>query len=75
MKLHPLDTSAILTTIVGVSALTANSVFQAQLTAIFGSHTEQVLALLGLAGLIAPILLRVYGAPSVSPPLPPTQEK
>jgi hypothetical protein len=75
MKIHPLDTTAILTTIVGVSALTANSVFQTQLTALFGSHAEQVLALLGLAGLIAPIILRVCGAPSVSPPLPPTQER
>lgn len=75
MKIHPLDTTAILTTIVGVSALTANSVFQAQLTAIFGSHTEQVLALLGLAGLIAPIILRVCGAPSTTSPLSPTQEK
>jgi hypothetical protein len=72
MRVHPLDLSAILTTIVGVSALTANSVFQSQLTAIFGAHTQQALAVIGLAGLIAPILLRVYGAPSTTPPLHPT---
>jgi hypothetical protein len=65
-KLHPLDLSAVLTTIIGVSALTANSVFLGQLTAIFGSHTQQVLAIVGLAGLIAPVLLRVYGAPSAT---------
>jgi hypothetical protein len=65
-KLHPLDLSAILTTIIGVSALTANEVVLGQLTAIFGSHTQQVLAVVGLAGLIAPVLLRVYGAPSAT---------
>lgn len=67
MKLHPLDLSAVLTTVIGVAALTANSVFQSELTALFGSWSPKITAFIGLTGLIAPILLRVHGAPSSTP--------
>ncbi len=61
---HPLDIASILSLIVGLSSIVADSVFQSSLTALFGSYSPKIVAALGLAGLISSQVLRVIGAPS-----------
>jgi hypothetical protein len=70
MKLHPLDLSAILTTIVGVSALAADSTFQTELTSLLGPQAHKIVAFIGIIGLVSSQLLRTYGAPSTTTPPP-----
>jgi hypothetical protein len=64
---HPVDIAAILTTLVGVSALAADSTFQTELTSLFGAQAHKIVAIIGVLGLVSSQLLRVYGAPSTTP--------
>ncbi len=63
-NIHPLDLASVLSLIVGLSSIVADSVFQSSLTAIFGSYSPKIVAVLGLAGTLASQVLRVIGAPS-----------
>jgi len=63
-NVHPLDLASILSLIVGLSSIVADSVFQSSLTAIFGSYSPKIVAFLGMAGMVSSQVLRVIGAPS-----------
>jgi len=65
---HKLDLAAILSTLVGISALAADSSFKEALTALLGPQTGPVLSALSIIGLVGGQVLRVVGSPSgVSP--------
>lgn len=64
--MHKLDLAAILSTLVGISALAADSSFKDALTALFGPETAHVLSILSIIGLVGGQVLRVIGSPSAS---------
>jgi hypothetical protein len=64
---HKLDLAAILSTLVGISALAADSTFKGALTAILGPDTSHVLSILSIVGLVGGQVLRVVGSPSSTP--------
>ena len=64
MKTHPLDIASILSLMVGLSSIALDSAFQSNLTALFGSYSPKIVAGIGMLGLLASQILRIYGAPS-----------
>lgn len=64
--MHRIDLLAILSLIVGISSLSADATFSAQLSTMLGGHASQVLAVLGMLGTVASTVLRVYGNPTTA---------
>jgi len=65
---HKLDAAAIVSTLVGVSALAADQGFQAALVVVIGPHAHNVLAALSITGLVGGQVLRILGSPSNDAP-------
>lgn len=65
MTFHKVDVFALLSAIVGVAALADVGAFKEYLATLVGAQDAgTIVAALGMAGLIASQLLRVFGAPS-----------
>jgi hypothetical protein len=61
---HKLDLAAVLSTLVGISALAADSTFKDALTTLLGPQTAPILSALSIIGLVGGQVLRVVGSPS-----------
>ena len=65
--MHKYDVLALLSVLVGVGSLSADTAFGTQLNALFGSHDATIaLSALGLLGIVASQILRVLGSPSTT---------
>lgn len=73
--MHKFDAIALLSTFVGVSSLATDATFSAQLSTLFGAHASTILALLGVLGVMAAQVLRVYGNPTTEQTIASTKDK
>ncbi len=64
MNLHKLDIAALLSSLVGISSLATDAAFQTALAPLLGGNAHEVLAVLGLIGIVSSQVLRTIGAPS-----------
>ena len=67
MNLHKLDIASLLSTLVGISALATDAAFQTALAPLLGGSAHEVLAVLGLIGIVSSQVLRTIGSPSTTP--------
>ncbi|HEV7180150.1 MAG TPA: hypothetical protein VIG51_03915 [Candidatus Baltobacteraceae bacterium] len=66
--MHKNDMAAVLTAFVGIGALASDAAFGQYLQLLLGAHAQQILAGLGMVGLLASTILRVLGSPSGTQP-------
>jgi hypothetical protein len=66
--MHRNDILALVTLLVGVASLAADSTFSGELTALFGVYTPKILAVLGLLGMVGSQVIRVLSVPTQAAP-------
>lgn len=66
MRLHPIDTLALLSQMAGLGILAGDSTFQSSITTLAGPFAPKIIAGLGLLALVASTILRIYGSPTSS---------
>lgn len=71
--MHRNDVIALITLLVGIASLAADSTFSSELSALFGAATPKILAVLGILGTVGSQVIRILNVPTpasaVSPPV------